>query len=230
MEELWQLRTNHRAHTGADCVRHRRQEVSETASGMWTRNPFRSFIILTFFPSDLSMRFAAIFDRGMVFPSSQPSELDPLPRFHQDSWEPQPMMSMGFMHDSLNGSDSTKSAFLEFGHPVHHHHHHHHHQQQQPQQQHLYPVQGLHPAGPPQHDGPFPGAASYSRSLGYSYPGSVSAHPGTAYMSYGGHSTSSSLGPHSRLEPAGMWGNNTFCIIYYCGILRPCAQLRTKRL
>ena len=82
------------------------------------------------------------------------------------------------MPDSLNGSDPSKSAFLEFGHapPAH--------QQHSPGLSHIYPVHGLHAAGHPQHDGPFSGNASYGRSLGYSYPAAVNPHPPSAYMSY----------------------------------------------
>ncbi|CAN9508634.1 unnamed protein product [Ophioblennius macclurei] len=108
------------------------------------------------------------------------------------------MMSVGFMPDSLNASDPSKSAFLEFGHghPVH--------QQHSPGLSHIYPVHGLHAGGHAQHDSPFPGNASYGRSLGYPYPGAVSAHPPSAYMSYqhSNHSSSSSSGAHSRLEHA----------------------------
>uniref|UniRef100_A0A3B5MJJ8 Uncharacterized protein n=1 Tax=Xiphophorus couchianus TaxID=32473 RepID=A0A3B5MJJ8_9TELE len=44
------------------------------------------------------------------------------------------MMSMGFMPDSVNGSDPSKSAFLEFGHghPAH--------QQHSPGLSHIYPL------------------------------------------------------------------------------------------
>ncbi|XP_017273746.1 homeobox protein Dlx4b [Kryptolebias marmoratus] len=105
-------------------------------------------------------------------------------------------MSMGFMPDSLNGSDPSKSAFLEFahGHPAH--------QQHSPGLSHIYPVHGLHAAGHTQHEGPFPtGNASYGHSLGYAYPGSVNTHPPSAYMSYQQHSSlSSSSLSHSRLE------------------------------
>ncbi|AWP17470.1 Homeobox protein Dlx4b [Scophthalmus maximus] len=74
-------------------------------------------------------------------------------------------MSMGFMPDSLNASDPSKSAFLEFGHghPAH--------QQHSSGLSHIYPVHGLHAAGRPQHETPFPSSSSYSRSLGYAYPG-----------------------------------------------------------
>lgn len=91
------------------------------------------------------------------------------------------MMSMGFAPDSLNAADPSKSAFLEFGHghPAH--------QQPSPGLSHIY--HGLHTAGHSQHDSPFPGGASYGRSLGYSYPGAVNAHPPSAYMPYAhGHS------------------------------------------
>ncbi|KAF6728409.1 Homeobox protein Dlx4b [Oryzias melastigma] len=107
------------------------------------------------------------------------------------------MMSMGFMPDSLNGSDPSKSAFLEFGHghPAH---------QQHPQGlPHIYPVHGLHAAGHSQHESPFTGNASYGRSLGYAYPGAVNAHPPSAYMPYQ-HSNLNGGGTglvNSRLEP-----------------------------
>lgn len=109
---------------------------------------------------------------------------------------------MGFMPDSLNGSDPSKSAFLEFGHghPAH---------QQHPQGlPHIYPVHGLHAAGHSQHESPFTGNASYGRSLGYAYPGAVNAHPPSAYMPYQ-HSNLNGGGTglvNSRLEPTGMWG------------------------
>lgn len=107
---------------------------------------------------------------------------------------------MGFTPDSLNASDPSKSAFLEFGHghPAH--------QQHSSGLAHIYPVHALRGAGHPQHESPFPGGASYGRSLGYAYPGAVNTHhPPSAYMSYqhSNHSNSSSLA-HSRLEPAGM--------------------------
>ncbi|CAG5908940.1 homeobox protein Dlx4b [Menidia menidia] len=105
------------------------------------------------------------------------------------------MMSVGFMPDSLNGSDPSKSAFLEFGHghPAH--------QQQSPGLPHIYSVHGLHAAGHSQHEGPFPGSASYGRPLGYAYPGPVNTHPTPAYMSYQ-HSSHNGTGglPHARLE------------------------------
>lgn len=109
---------------------------------------------------------------------------------------------MGFMPDSLNGSDPSKSAFLEFGHghPAH---------QQHPQGlSHIYPVHGLHAPGHSQHESPFTGNASYGRSLGYAYPGAVNAHPPSAYMSYQ-HSNLNGSGTNlvnSRLETTGMWG------------------------
>lgn len=106
---------------------------------------------------------------------------------------------MGFMPDSLNASDPSKSAFLEFGHghPAH--------QQHSSGLSHIYPVHGLHAAGHSQHESPFPGSASYGRPLGYTYPGAVSSHPPSAYMSYqhSNHSNSGSLA-HSRLEQTGM--------------------------
>ncbi|XP_035469645.1 homeobox protein Dlx4b [Scophthalmus maximus] len=107
------------------------------------------------------------------------------------------MMSMGFMPDSLNASDPSKSAFLEFGHghPAH--------QQHSSGLSHIYPVHGLHAAGRPQHETPFPSSSSYSRSLGYAYPGAVNTHPPSAYMPYqhSNHSSSSSSSlANSRLE------------------------------
>lgn len=107
------------------------------------------------------------------------------------------------MPDSLNGSDPSKSAFLEFGHahPTH--------QQHSSGLSHIYPVHGLHAAaaGHSQHESPFPGTASYGRSLGYAYPGTVNTHPPSAYMPYqhSNHSSSSSSLAHSRLEQTGMW-------------------------
>ncbi|KAK5881010.1 hypothetical protein CesoFtcFv8_021861 [Champsocephalus esox] len=106
------------------------------------------------------------------------------------------MMSMGFMPpDSLSASDPSKSAFLEFGHG------HLGHQQHSPALSHIYPVHGVHAAGHSQHESPFPGSASYGRSLGYAYPGAGNSHPPSAYMSYqhNNHSNSSSLA-HGRLE------------------------------
>lgn len=106
---------------------------------------------------------------------------------------------MGFMPDSVNGSDPSKSAFLEFGHghPVH--------QQHSPGLSHIYPVHGLHAAGHSQHEGPFPGNASYGPPLGYAYPGTVNPHPPSAYLSSYQHSSHSSGGlSHSRLERTGM--------------------------
>uniref|UniRef100_A0AAV2LAV8 Homeobox domain-containing protein n=1 Tax=Knipowitschia caucasica TaxID=637954 RepID=A0AAV2LAV8_KNICA len=105
-------------------------------------------------------------------------------------------MSMGFTPDSLNATDPSKSAFLEFahGHPPHPH------QQPSPGLSHIYPVHGLHAAGHSQHDSPFPTGSSYGRSLGYPYPSPVSAHPPSAYMSYAhGHSPSGALA-HGRAQ------------------------------
>ncbi|KAM9837328.1 homeobox protein Dlx4b [Aulostomus maculatus] len=106
------------------------------------------------------------------------------------------MMSMGLMPDSLNASDPSKSAFLEFGHghPAH--------QQHSPGLPHIYPVHGLHTAGHSQHESPFPSSASYGRSLGYAYPGAVNTHAPSAYMPYqhSNHSSSGSSLAHSRLE------------------------------
>lgn len=107
------------------------------------------------------------------------------------------MMSVGFMPDSLNGSDPSKSAFLEFGHghPAH--------QQHSAGLSHIYPVHGLHVSGHSQHEAPFPGNASYGPPLGYSYPGAMNAHPSSAYMSPYQHSSGGLS--HSRLERTGMW-------------------------
>ncbi|XP_058477069.1 homeobox protein Dlx4b [Solea solea] len=107
------------------------------------------------------------------------------------------MMSMGFMPDSLNASDPSKSAFLEFGHG------HAAHQQHSPGLSHIYPVHGLHAAGHSQHETPFPGSSSYGRALGYAYPGAVNAHAASAYLPYqhNNHSSnSSSGGGGGRLE------------------------------
>lgn len=110
------------------------------------------------------------------------------------------------MPDSLNASDPSKSAFLEFGHghPAH--------QQHSSGLSHIYPVHGLHAAGRPQHETPFPSSSSYSRSLGYAYPGAVNTHPPSAYMPYqhSNHSSSSSSSlANSRLEQTGMWDSRT---------------------
>lgn len=102
------------------------------------------------------------------------------------------------MPDSVNASDPSKSAFLEFGHghPAH--------QQHSPGLSHIYPVHGLHAAGHSQHESPFPGSASYGRALGYAYPGAVNTRPPSAYLPYQ-HSNHSSSLAHSRLEQTGMW-------------------------
>ncbi|XP_016096214.1 homeobox protein Dlx4b isoform X2 [Sinocyclocheilus grahami] len=105
------------------------------------------------------------------------------------------MMSMSFMPDTLNSSDPSKSAFLEFGHGL------------ATNQQHLsgfahniYPVHGLHSGGHRQHDAPYPSTAShYSRPLGYAYPGPVSAPAPGAYMPYQPNNHSSTLA-HTRAE------------------------------
>lgn len=103
---------------------------------------------------------------------------------------------MGFTNDSLNAADPSKSAFLEFGHG------HPGHQQPSPGLSHIYPVHGLHAAGHSQHDSPFPSGASYGRPLGYAYPGSVNAHPPSAYMPYPhSHSPGSGLA-HGRAQHA----------------------------
>ncbi|TNM97489.1 hypothetical protein fugu_015645 [Takifugu bimaculatus] len=104
------------------------------------------------------------------------------------------MMTMSSLSDTLVPSDTSKSAFLEFGghgYPGH--------QQASPGLTHNhYPVHGLHAVGPPQHDGPFSsGASSYGRPLGYpSYHSPVSAHHPGPYLPYqhGGHGWRA--GPH----------------------------------
>ncbi|XP_054614335.1 homeobox protein Dlx4a-like [Dunckerocampus dactyliophorus] len=106
-------------------------------------------------------------------------------------------MTMSAMSDTLVSSDSSKSAFLEFGghgYPGH--------QQPSPGLSHgHYPFHSLHAVGPTQHDGPFQSSAtSYGRPLGYPpYHSPVSAHQAGPYLPYqhGGHS--SALG-HTRLE------------------------------
>lgn len=107
-------------------------------------------------------------------------------------------MTMSSMTDSLIASDPSKSAFLEFGHGLSSH------QQHSPTLSHNhYPVHGLHSGGHPQHEGPFsPSASSYSRSLAYPYPGSVSSHHPSAYLSYQHNSHSSTLG-HTRIDDPG---------------------------
>lgn len=110
------------------------------------------------------------------------------------------MMTMSSLSDTLVPSDTSKSAFLEFGghgYPGH--------QQASPGLTHNhYPVHGLHAVGPTQHDGPFSsGASSYGRPLGYpSYHSPVSAHHPGPYLPYqhGGHG--GALG-HTRLEDVG---------------------------
>jgi len=101
---------------------------------------------------------------------------------------------MSFMSDTLNSSDPSKSAFLEFGHGL------------PTNQQHLsgfshniYPVHGLHSAGHLQHDGPYSTASHYSRPLGYAYPGPVSTPAPGAYVPYQPNNHSSSLA-HTRAE------------------------------
>nr|XP_055032433.1 homeobox protein Dlx4b [Misgurnus anguillicaudatus] len=104
------------------------------------------------------------------------------------------MMSMSFMSDTLNSSDPSKSAFLEFGHGL------------PTNQQHLagfphniYSVHGLHSSG---HDGPYPPAAShYSRPLGYAYPAPVNAPAPGPYMPYPQNSNiTGTLGHNIRAE------------------------------
>lgn len=105
------------------------------------------------------------------------------------------MMSMGFMADSLNSSDPSKSTFFEFGHG------HPEHQQHSQGHSHIYPVNGLQSAGHSQHGSPFsPSASSYGRSLGYAYPRAVNTHYPSAYMPYQHNNHSLA---HSRLEETG---------------------------
>ncbi|XP_007899746.1 homeobox protein DLX-6 [Callorhinchus milii] len=99
------------------------------------------------------------------------------------------MMTMTAMADGLLGPDSSKSAFLEFGHPVQ--------QQPSPVMSHGH-YHGLHASGLNQHDASFPGASSYGRSLGYPYPTAVSNHAPNPYISY--QNNSSSTLSHTRLE------------------------------
>ncbi|CDQ71031.1 homeobox protein Dlx4b [Oncorhynchus mykiss] len=102
------------------------------------------------------------------------------------------MMSIGFMTDSLNSSDPSKSTFFEFGHghPAH--------QQHSQGHSHIYPVSGLQSAGHSQHGSPFsPSASSYGRSLGYAYPRAVNTHHPSAYMPYQHNNHSLA---HSRLD------------------------------
>lgn len=114
------------------------------------------------------------------------------------------MMSMSFMSDTLNSSDPSKSAFLEFGHGL------------ATNQQHLsgfahniYPVHGLHSGGHLQHDAPYPSTAShYRRPLGYAYPGPVSAPAPGAYMPYQPNNHSSTLA-HTRAEETSEYPRET---------------------
>lgn len=116
---------------------------------------------------------------------------------------------MGFIPDNLNASDPSRSAFLELGHghPAH--------QQHSSGLSPIYPVHGLHTAAHSQQESPFPGNASYGRSLGYAYPGALNAHPASAYMSYqhSNHSKSSSLA-HGRLDHTGkpVWEEADACL------------------
>lgn len=113
---------------------------------------------------------------------------------HRALWTWLLMMSMSFMSDTLNSSDPSKSAFLEFGHGL------------PTNQQHLagfphniYSVHGLHSSG---HDGPYPPAAShYSRPLGYAYPAPVNAPAPSPYMPYPQNSNIiGTLGHNTRAE------------------------------
>lgn len=138
-----------------------------------------------------------------------------VPHPHPPSSRPAPsapMMTMSSLSDTLVPSDTSKSAFLEFGghgYPGH--------QQASPGLAHNhYPVHGLHAVGPTQHDGPFAsGASSYGRPLGYpSYHSPVSAHHPGPYLPYqhGGHG--GALG-HTRLEDAGKWEPQVyFCLLF----------------
>lgn len=134
---------------------------------------------------------------------------------HRAVWTWLLMMSMSFMSDTLNSSDPSKSAFLEFGHGL------------TTNQQHLsgfshniYPVHGLHSGGHLQHDGPYSTASHYSRPLGYAYPGPVSAPAPGAYVPYQPNSHSSSLA-HTRAEDTSeyplktvqMWGFDATCFL-----------------
>lgn len=125
---------------------------------------------------------------------------------HRALWTWRLMMSMSFMSDTLNSSDPSKSAFLEFGHGL------------ASNQQHLsgfahniYPVHGLHSGGHLQHDAPYPSSAPhYSRPLGYAYPGPVSAAAPGAYMPYQPNNHSGALA-HTRTEDTSEYlHNNAF--------------------
>lgn len=113
-------------------------------------------------------------------------------------WTPRLMMTMSSMSDSLVASDPSKSAFLEFGHGYPGH------QQHSPGLSHNhYPVHGLHPVGPSQHDSPFSSSASsYGRPLGYPYHSTVSAHHPGSYLPYQHSNHNHALG-NNRIEETG---------------------------
>ncbi|KAM4645475.1 homeobox protein DLX-4 [Amazona ochrocephala] len=97
-------------------------------------------------------------------------------------------MTMSSVAESLLGSDPSKAAFLELGHPSPPH----------------YPLHGLHPASHPQHDpAPF---ASYGRPGPYPYPGGAPPLPhGGAYLPYpppGTQHPSAQLAHGARLQDA----------------------------
>lgn len=108
------------------------------------------------------------------------------------------MMTMSSLSGSLVASDPSKSAFLEFGHGYPGH------QQHSPGLSHNhYPVHGLHPVGPSQHDSTFSSSASsYGRTLAYPYHSTVSAHHPSAYLPYQHSSHNNGLG-HTRIEETG---------------------------
>ncbi|XP_031689668.1 homeobox protein Dlx4a-like isoform X2 [Oncorhynchus kisutch] len=99
------------------------------------------------------------------------------------------------LSDSLVSSDPSKSAFLEFGHGYPGH------QQHPPGLSHnIYPVHGLHPVGPSQHDSSFSSSgSSYGRTLAYPYHSTVSAHHPSAYLPYQHSSHNNGLG-RTRIE------------------------------
>ncbi|XP_052336221.1 homeobox protein Dlx4a-like isoform X1 [Oncorhynchus keta] len=109
--------------------------------------------------------------------------------------DPRSMMTMSSLSDSLVSSDPSKSAFLEFGHGYPGH------QQHPPGLSHnIYPVHGLHPVGPSQHDSSFSSSASsYGRTLAYPYHSTVSAHHPSAYLPYQHSSHNNGLG-RTRIE------------------------------
>ncbi|XP_061299909.1 homeobox protein box-5-like [Pezoporus flaviventris] len=97
-------------------------------------------------------------------------------------------MTMSSVAESLLGSDPSKAAFLELGHPSPPH----------------YPLHGLHPASHPQHDpAPF---ASYGRPGPYPYPGGAPPLPhGGPYLPYpppGAQHPPAQLAHGARLQDA----------------------------